>query len=126
MFNLNTNVPRGAYLFAAAVGLVGVPFMYKLADFVSVMRLQGRPFATPVVLVLFAVGYLALGAAFAFLWPGAAWRWGVWLCAAPTCAAPFLTPDGRVFLACALVTMVPACAGAYGAHRLHLRRAGAP
>ena len=38
--------------------------------------------ATPVfLLLLFSLGYGALGALFGYKWPGAKWMWGLWLAA---------------------------------------------
>ena len=122
MSTRSVNVPRGAYLFAAGAGVVGLPLMYVLANFAAVSA-WGLTTTLLAAMALLGLGYAVLGAAFGLLWPMAAWRWGVWLCAAPTCAAPFLTPDAKVFLAWALLTWLPACAGAYAARRLRLRYA---
>ncbi len=127
MFKRSVNVPQGAYLLAAVAGLAGLPLMYLLANLAAVASFYyGEPVTLYVAVALLGLGYVILGAAFGFAWPGAAWRWGVWLCVTPTCAVPFITPDARVFLAWASLTLVPACAGAYAARILHLRYVGAP
>jgi hypothetical protein len=121
----SVNVPQGAYILAAVAGLAGLPLMYLLANFAA-MSAWGHSHTLAMAAALLGLGYVVLGAAFEFLWPLAAWRWGVWLCVAPICAAPFFTSDGRVFLAWASLTLLPACVGAYAARKLHLRHAGAP
>jgi hypothetical protein len=126
MYSRSPNAPGGAYVLAAAAGLAGLPLMYLLTQFAAVATAYGGPLTLSMAVALLGLGYVVLGAAFGFAWPGVGWRWGVWLCAVPTCAAPFLTQDGRVFLTWALLTLVPACAGACAARRLHLRHAGAP
>jgi hypothetical protein len=119
MLDRSANVPRVAYLLAVAAGLVGVPFMYlSVGDVVGVLT-GGALISVLYIAACFALGYSALGAAFGFLWPGAGWRWGVWLCAAPSFAVPYFMPDVRIFLGWALVGLLPTCAGAYLARRLH-------
>ncbi|MBV8858182.1 MAG: hypothetical protein JOZ02_14725 [Acidobacteria bacterium] len=126
MFKRSVNVPQGAYLLAAMAGLAGLPLMYLLANLAEVASFYyGEPVALYAAVALLGLGYAILGAAFGFLWPVASWRWGVWLCAGPTCAVPFVTSDARVFLAWALLTLLPACAGAYALARVNRRRARA-
>lgn len=125
MLAQSANVPRVAYLFAVAAGLVGVPFMYLSVDSVRDMLEGGGLFSMLIVAAAFALGYAALGAAFGSLWSEAGWRWGVWLCAAPSLAVPYFMPDVRVFLAWAMVALLPACAGAYFACSLCLEYVGA-
>jgi hypothetical protein len=124
MFARSTNVPRVAYLFAVAAGLVGVPFMYLSVDTVGEMLEGGGLLPALFVAGCFALGYAALGAALGSLWPGADWRWGVWLCAAPSFAVPYFMPDVRIFLGWAVVALLPACGGAYLARRLQAGHTG--
>jgi MFS family permease len=125
MLAQSANVPRVVYLLAVAAGLVGVPFMYLSVDSLREMLEGGGFFSMLIIAAGFALGYAALGAAFGCLWPEAGWRWGVWLCAAPSFAVPYFMPDVRVFLGWAMVALLPACAGAYIACRLCLEYVGA-
>jgi len=118
-------VPRVAYLFAVAAGLVGVPFMYVSVDSVAEVLAGGNYLSVLFIAASYALGYAALGAALGFLWPGADWRWGVWVCAAPSFAVPYFMPDVRVFLGWAAVALLPACAGAHLARGVYLKYVGA-
>ena len=113
-----THAPRFAYPFAVAAGLFGLVFYGLLS------MIEGAPggghYAVPLAILLagFAVGHFVLGGAFGILWPWVAWRWGVWLCAAPACLISFCGRGVWFFLGWLALTMLPACAGAYTAAAL--------
>ncbi len=123
------DVPRYAYPLAVAVGLCGLPFVYALIDFLARNLLrddlwglvdEGYGGLTWPAL-MFAVSHAALGAGLGLVWPEKTWRWGVWLCVLPTCAASLLSANVWYFLLWEAATLLPACAGAYAAGRLHLK-----
>ena len=112
--------PRFSYLLAVAAGLSGVGFagvLTKMADLNGAGYVGSRVGVT----ASFAVGHFVLGGAFGLLWPRAEWRWGVWLCAAPACYISFQGPGVWFFLGWVVLTMIPACLGAYAAGTAHLK-----
>ncbi len=122
----NPEVPALSYAVAVLVGLFGLPFMYMAASFAAEASGSGPgdPGAAGVGLMIaasFGVFHLILGGAFGLLWPEAGWRWGVWLCGLPACAVSYVVPEAWFFVNWAAMTVLPACAGAQLAARLHLK-----
>ncbi|MET0624165.1 MAG: hypothetical protein ABW250_14370 [Pyrinomonadaceae bacterium] len=123
------DVPGYAYPLALAAGTIGVAFVYGLADFLS-RHLLGHylvKFSDDAgagltwTAAVFAVAHAVLGALFGLLWPEKTWRWGVWLCAPTTLLASVLSESVWYFLLWEAVTLLPACACAYAAGRVHLK-----
>ena len=122
----NPEVPALSYVVAVVVGLFGLPFMFTAAGFAVESSGSGSlDFAGAtvglVIAASFGVFHLILGGAFGLLWPEAGWRWGVWLCGLPACAVSYTVPDAWFFANWAAMTVLPACAGAQLAARLHLK-----
>ncbi len=113
-------MPPVLYVLAMTAGLVGLPFMFLLSDFVVGPHGAGGGDSAAAA-GWFAVGYAALGAVFGLLWPESSWRWGLWLTALPLLFAALLGPGAWVFAGWAAQTMLPACSAAYALSRLHLR-----
>jgi hypothetical protein len=111
--------PPVLYVLAMTAGFVGLPFMLLLADFTAGPHGVGG--GDSVRAGWFAVGYAVLGAIFGLLWPGPAWRWGLWLTALPLFLVFLLDPGMWVWLGWAAQIALPACSAAYAAARLHLR-----
>lgn len=123
------DVPRYAYPLAMAAGTIGLAFIAALADFLSrnllgffpVKFVDGGGGDLTWDAAMFAVSHAVLGALFGLVWPEKTWRWGVWLCALTTCLASLLSRSVWYFLLWEAVTLLPACAAAYAAARLHLK-----
>ena len=110
-------MPRYSYVLAVLAGFFVLPFVYLLALFAALPARGGAALSY----AIFIFGHGALGAAFGLVWPGAKWRWGVWLCAGPACLVSFLEADAKFFLLWVGMTLLPACVGAYTAAALHPR-----
>lgn len=125
------DVPGYTYPLAVAAGTFGLAFIYALADFLSrnllghhlVNFAEGAEDSLTWTAAVFAVSHAVLGALFGLLWPEKTWRWGVWLCVLTTCLASLLSESVWYFLLWEAATLLPACAGAYAAARLHLKYA---
>jgi hypothetical protein len=117
----NPEVPALSYPVAVVIGLFGSPFMYMAARFVAEVYDSGYRDFGPAVSASFGVIHLVLGAVFGLVWPEPRWRWGVWLCGLPACVVSYLQPDAWFFANWVAMTVLPACAGAQLAARLHLR-----
>ncbi len=115
-------VPPVLYVLAMTAGLVGLPFMFLLADFVVGPHGAGGGDSAASA-GWFAVGYAALGAVFGLLWPESSWRWGLWLTALPLFLVFLFDPGVWVWLGWAAQVALPACSAAYALSRLHLRYA---
>jgi hypothetical protein len=115
MSALSADVPRFPYLLAMAAGLSCVLMVYGPSSILQELLTGGDAFSRAVVLAGFALGYAALGAAFGALWPGAGWRWGVWIVAPSACAISFIVPGVWFFLVWVALTLPSACTGAYAA-----------
>ena len=114
---MRRHAPVFAYLFAAAVGLFGLAFEHVLFQF-GATPVRGEVGSRMVMLASFSVAQFVLGVAFALLWPRVGWRWGVWLCALPACIISFNERGVGFFIGWWVLTMLPACAGAYTAVEL--------
>ena len=123
MSTRSADVPRFSYPVAVAVGLFCLPLIYVQANFVAGLTGEGYGGLPLAAAAIFAVLHAVPGAAFGLAWPDIRWRWGVWLCAVPTCIVSFLAPDAWVFLGWAAMTVLPSCAGAHAAASLHLKYA---
>jgi hypothetical protein len=106
------DTPHYSYLLALAVGLSWMPFIYALSNSAS------RSWV--LTTACFAVLHAVPGAAFGLVWPDIKWRWGVWLCGVPAVVVSFFAPGAWFMAGWLAMTMLPACAGAYAAARLHL------
>jgi hypothetical protein len=128
------DVPRYAYALAVCVGLVALLSAYAIIDYLaagllgdvlggcSLSQYSGDSYRHGMVAAgLFALTNAVLGAFYGLVWPEKTWRWGVWLCALPTCVISFAEPGVVFFLWWVAVTLLPACAGSYAAGRLHLK-----
>jgi hypothetical protein len=115
------DVPVFAYTLAVVAGLFFMGVSLMMSGFLADAFGLGPHNFFWAVPAATAVVYTATGAAFGLLWPEKTWRWGVWLCAVPACLVSFLAPGAKLFLLWSAATMLPACAGAYAAGRLHLR-----
>ena len=134
MTRRSSDVPSLFYALAVAVGLFGLPFIFALTAYVAGEDVLGEYLSDEwgglygvvvVAAIMFGGFHTLLGAVFGAVWPELAWRWGVWLTALPLCLGSFLTPSVWLFAAFAAVTLLPACAAAHLAARLHLRYVGA-
>ena len=110
------DVPRLSYPVVVAAGLLGLPFIYMSANYAAGHGGGSRA----LTMACFAVIHVVPGAAFGLVWPDNTWRWGVWLCAVPAVIVSFFAPDAWYLAGWLAMTMLPACAGAYAASRLHL------
>ena len=119
MSTRSPDVPRFSYLLAVVAGLFALPLVYLLADSAG----GGEGGSRLLTRACFAVLHAVPGAAFGLVWPDITWRWGVWLCAVPAVLVSFLARDAWFFPGWLMMTMLPACAGAYAAARLHLKYA---
>jgi hypothetical protein len=111
----SAGVPRFPYLLAMAAGLSCVLVVYGPAPILRELLTGGDAVPRAVILTGFALGYAALGATFGALWPGAEWRWGVWIVAPSACAISFIVPGVWFFLVWVALTLPSACTGAYAA-----------
>jgi hypothetical protein len=109
--------PVIAYPFAVLAGLFGLSFEHLLSLFAATPS-RGEVGFRMVLLASFAVAQFVLGASFGLLWPRPGWRWGVWLCAVPACVISFYGHSVWFFAGWWVLTMLPACAGAYAAAEL--------
>ena len=109
------DTPHYSYLLALGAGLFALPLVYVPAGYAGV-GLGARPLAMACLAVL----HLVPGGAFGLLWPDITWRWGVWLHGVPAVLISFLAPGAWPLAGWLAMTMLPACAGAYAAARLHL------
>jgi hypothetical protein len=132
MARRSPDVPWLFYALAVVVGLFGLPFIFALTSYVwgnlfaDYRRDEWGIFGVGLfVAVMFGGFHALLGAVFGAVWPALAWRWGVWLTALPLCLGSFGMPSVWLFAAFAAVTLLPACAAAHGAARMHLRYVGA-
>jgi hypothetical protein len=125
------DVPKLFYALALLAGLCGLPLSFAVGS--SMMgRLMPDNFLGLILgegcdallagVALFAVPHALLGAAFGYAWPSVSWRWGVWMAALPLCLLSLFAPALEFFLSALALTALPACAGAYAAARLNLRR----
>jgi hypothetical protein len=128
------DVPRYSYVLTVFVGLIALSSVYTIIDFLSARLLgeflggaslgeyaDGAYRHAAAAVGLFALANAVLGAFFGLVWPEKTWRWGVWLCALPACLLSFLEPGAVFFLSWVAVTLLPTCAGAAAAGRLHLK-----
>lgn len=113
--------PAYAYALAVVAGLLLAPYMYALAQLLGGVSRDGYATMWAFFWAAFAVAYATLGAAFGLLWPGRTWRWGVWLSAAPLCAASFFSPGAAFYAGLILASLLPSAACAYAAGRYGLK-----
>jgi hypothetical protein len=108
------------YLFAVLSGVVTMPAAWALGNFLVNVFGAGRRttwlFVMPAsTFAVFAVA----GVIFGFAWPEKSWRWGVWVSLLPFVIISYISPFAVLLLAC--VVVLPACAGAYVAARVHMK-----
>jgi hypothetical protein len=108
------------YLLAILAGMVAMPSAWAIGNFLVILFEAGRRASWLFVIPAstFAVFALA-GGIFGLAWPEKTWRWGVWVSLLPFVIISFISPFAVLLLAC--VVVLPACAGAYVAARVHLR-----
>ncbi|HEX6185628.1 MAG TPA: hypothetical protein VFZ44_17200 [Pyrinomonadaceae bacterium] len=111
----SANVPRFPYLLAMAAGLSCVMILYEPSHLMTGFLESEYALSRAIILTGFALGYAALGAVFGSLWPGATWRWGIWISAPPACVISFIVPGVWFFLGWVGLTLPSACLGAYAA-----------
>ena len=112
--------PSFYYLFAVLAGVFAMPIAWVLGNFLVNVFEAGRRatwlFVMPAsTFAVFAVA----GCIFGFAWPEKTWRWGVWVSLLPFIMISFISPFAVLLLAC--VVVLPACAGAYVAARVHMK-----
>lgn len=112
--------PYFYYVLAVLAGVVAMPAAWILGNFLVTVFETGRRASWLFVLPAstFAV-FAVAGVIFGFAWPEKTWRWGVWVSLLPFIMISFISPVAVLLLAC--VVVLPACAGAYVAARIHLK-----
>jgi MFS family permease len=117
----DVDVPRYTYPLAVVAGVccTGAAFAFAtLVTHVFDRWERGLGFIGAVVV---ASAHVLIGGLFGMLWPEKKWRWGVWLCLVPVCLVSASDPDVTAFFWVVVLTLAPACAGAYVAARVHLK-----
>ena len=124
MVTRNGDVPWFSYGFAVVAGLIVLPFTFLLTSLLAELLDVGPEGFASVFPPALVVSYAILGSAFGFVWPESTWRWGVWLSAAPVCFVSFFGLSAPFYVGWVALTLLPACAGAYAAARLHFKYIG--
>ena len=112
--------PSLYYLLAILAGMVAMPCAWALGNFLVTLFEVGRR-ATWLFVIpasTFAV-FAVAGGIFGLAWPEKSWRWGVWVSIPPFLLVSFVSPYAVLLLA--FVVVLPACAGAYVAARVHTK-----
>ena len=117
----DADVPRYAYPLAIVGGLCFSWFSFLVAAIVTQVFDSWERGLGFLGTVVFAASHVLVGGLFGMLWPERTWRWGVWLCLVPMCLAALTEADVTIFLWVVMLTLAPACAGAYAAARVHLK-----
>jgi hypothetical protein len=116
--------PRYPHVLAVVAGLLVLPLALIFAQFAAEVLGAGGTDARFTIRAAFLfVAYACAGAFFGLVWPGKSWRWGAWMSALPFVWVSFVSPFATVALLFSVV--LPACAGALAAARLHSKRPGA-